>query len=118
MITLPDPTASVHRLEAFRNRSESPPSDAAITPITVLDSTKTTAHYLARRLHIVFNDLSLPQHIPSDWLQPGPEGLSFRSLSVREADKFVLAIEDLAHGFRPQRPTVSPNQLTFDLGDV
>jgi hypothetical protein len=80
--------------------------DSAITP-----TPKSTAHYLARRLEIVFNDLGLLPHIPSDWLQPGPDGLAFRSLTVREADKFTLAIEDVAHGYRPPRTTVSPDQL-------
>ena len=81
-----------------------------ITPITPPDSGKTTAH-LARRLHVVFNDLDLLEHLPPDWLQPGADGLSFRQLSVREADKLTLAVEDLAHGYRPRRPSVSPDQL-------
>ena len=79
-----------------------------ITPITQ-DSTKGTAHYLARRLQQVFNDLGLLSHVPSDWLQPGPDGLSFRTLSVREADKLTLAVEDLAQG-PPPSTTVSPDQ--------
>lgn len=82
-----------------------------ITPIAPPDSNKCTAHYLARRLHVVFHDLDLLEHLPSDWLQPSPDGLSFRPLSVREADKLVLAIEELAQGRLAQRPTVSPNQL-------
>ena len=70
-----------------------------------------TARYLTRRLHVVFNDLDLLDHIPSGWLQPGPDGLSFRPLSVLEADKLTLAVEDLAHGYRPRRPSAGPNQL-------
>ena len=58
------------------------------------------------------------QHLPAGWVQPGPEGLLFGPLSVREADKLVLAIEDVAHGYRPRTPSVSPEQLTFDLGDL
>ena len=57
------------------------------------------------------------QHLPAGWVQPGPEGLLFGPLSVREADKLVLAIEDVAHGLTTD-PSVSPEQLTFDLGDL
>ena len=50
---------------------------------------------------MVFDDLGLFSHMPLDWLQPGPDGLSFRPLSVREADELTLAVEDLAHGCTP-----------------
>ena len=33
--------------------------NAVITPITPPDFSKSTAYYLARRLHVVFNDLGL-----------------------------------------------------------
>jgi hypothetical protein len=107
--TLPEPAGSQTQFATTRNQSEPPPSDAVIAPIN--PQTKGTAYYLARRLQAVFNDLGLLHHIPSDWLQPSPEGLSFRSLNVREADKLTLAVEDLAHGYRPPRPSVSPDQL-------
>ena len=110
MSTLPEPVASQRQSAASRNQSE-PPLDAVVTPITRQDSTKTTAHYLARRLQVVLKDLGLLAHIPSDWLQPGPEGLHFRHLSVREADRLVLAIEDLAQRPPPSRRSVSPDQL-------
>ena len=72
----------------------------------------TTCDYLARRLNRVFNDLGLLPHIPGDWLQPSPEGLGFRPITVQEADKLVLAIEDLAHGYKPpRRSDVNPDQL-------
>ena len=79
-----------------------------IAPIN--PQTNGTAYYLARRLQAVLNDLGLLSHIPSDWLQPGPDGLSFRPLSVLEANKLTLAVEDLAHGYRPRRPSAGPNQ--------
>ena len=79
--------------------TESPERSAVIAPFRQQDSSNTTtAHYLARRLHVALNDLGFRPHIPSDWPQPSPEGLSFRSLSVREAEKFILAVEDLALG--------------------
>jgi len=93
------------------NEPEPLERNAVIAPITPPDSSKSTAYYLARRLQAVFNDLGLLSHIPSDWLQPGSNGLSFRPLSVHEADKLTLAVEDLAHDYRPRRPSVSPDQL-------
>jgi hypothetical protein len=108
--TLPEPAASQRHSDSA-NKREPLDRNAVITPITPEDSTKTTAHYLARRLRVVFTDLGLLEHIPSDWLQPGPDGLSFRPLSVREADKLTLAVEELAHDYRPRRPRVSPDQL-------
>lgn len=113
MSTLPEPVTPHHSFALSRDQSESPPNDAVVTPITPQDSTKTTAYYLARRLHLALHDLGVLQHIPPDWLQPGPDGLSFRPLSVREADKLTLALEDLAHGYRPPRPSVDPDQLSL-----
>ena len=84
--------------------------NATISSIAV-SRPMTTCDYLARRLNRVFNDVGLLPHLPRDWLQPSPEGLGFRPLTVQEADRFVLAVEDLAHGYRPRRPSVSPDQL-------
>jgi len=110
MSTLPEPATP--SFVSSRNQSESQPSHAVITPITP-PAAKTTAWYLARRIHVVLQDLGLLDHIPSGWLQPGPDGLSFRPLSVREADKLTLALEDLVHGYRPPRPSVDPDQLSL-----
>ena len=111
MSTLPGPVTPQTALPASSNRSELPPSDAVITRITQQDPTKTTAHYLAHRLQAVFNDLGLLSHVPSDWLQPSPGGLSFRPLSVREADQLTLAVEDLAYGYRLRRPSPGTHQV-------
>lgn len=92
------------------NQSESQTSGALIRTITRL-GTRTTEFYLARRLNLALHDLELVQHVPSGWVQVTPGGLSFASLNVREADKFVLAIEDLALGRPPSSPTVNPDQL-------
>jgi hypothetical protein len=110
MSTAPDPLPS--SVEGLPANPVVIPTDrnAEILPITASQPTMTTAHYLARRLHLVFHDLGLLEHIPSDWLQPSPEGLSFRSLSVSEADKFVLAVEDVAYGYKGQGPSACPNQ--------
>jgi len=118
MNTLPEPAASRRLFGAFRNRGKSPQSDAVITPITQHDSAKTTAHFLAHRLAVALSDLGLSSHVPTDWLQPSPDGLAFRSLSVHEADWLVLALEDLAEGHESTGPPiVYPDQLSFDLSD-
>jgi hypothetical protein len=104
-----DPLATPHGLS---DEGGHPADRGAATIMSIPQRVHlTTCDYLARRLQAVFNDLGLFSHIPSDWLQPGPDGLSFRPLSVREADKLTLAVEDLAQGYRPQRPSVSPDQL-------
>lgn len=110
MSTLPEPRASQRQSDSVDEKEPLDRSAVIVRITPPQDSTKTTAH-LARRLHMVFNDLGLLDHIPSDWLQPSPEGLSFRTLSVREANKFVLAVEDTVHGRPVQRPTVNPDQL-------
>jgi hypothetical protein len=86
--------------------------DAAITPISSHPELK-TSHYLARRLLLAFHDLGLIESVPNGWLQPGPDGLAFGALSVREADKLVLAIEDLANGGRRHVSDPGPNQPTL-----
>lgn len=100
--------------KSIRGNATSP--DSAITATTPAESTKSSAYYLARRLQAVINDLGLLPHIPSGWLQPCPEGLSFGSLSVRQADRLVQAVEDVAQGYKPRRPSASPNQLSL-FGD-
>jgi hypothetical protein len=110
MSSAPEPAASQRHSDSV-NETEPLDRNAVISRITPPNSSKSTAYYLARRLYVVFNDVGLGPHIPSDWLQPGPEGgLSFRSLSLREADRLVLAIEDLAQG-GPPSTTVNPDQL-------
>jgi hypothetical protein len=86
--------------------------DATITSISSHPE-RATAHYLARRLLLAFHDLGLSESIPRGWLQPGPDGLAFRALTVREADKLVLAIEDLANGGRRHVSGPGPNQPTL-----
>jgi hypothetical protein len=107
--TLSEPAAPQPHLDSV-NEAEPLERNAVITPISKQDSTKSTAHYLARRLHAVFNDLGLRAHIPPDWLQPGSSSLSFRPLRVQEADKLTLAVEDLAYGYKARRRSAGPNQ--------
>ena len=95
--------------ESIRVKTANP--DSAATSNTAQDPTKTTAWYLARRLHLALHDLGLLDHFPSDWVQPSLDGLSFRPLSVHEADRLVLAVEDLALGRLNNRPSPGTNQL-------
>jgi hypothetical protein len=94
--------------KSIRVKTASP--DSAVTSTTAQDPTKTTAWYLARRLRLALHDLGV-LHVPPEWMQATPEGISFRSLSVREADKLTLAVEDLALGRRTAPATPGPNQL-------
>jgi len=93
------------------NQSESPARSAVIRPISPQDPTKTTAWYLGRRLHLALHDLGVLEHVPSRWVRVTPEGLSFGTLSVREADKLVLVLEDLTQSRPACQPTENPDQL-------
>ena len=109
MSSAPDPLAAPSDADTVDGVVPSE-GNATISSIAV-SRPMTTCDYLARRLNRVFNDLGLLPHIPPRWLQPGPDGLSFRPLSVHEADKLTLAVEDLADGYEAPRPSVSPDQL-------
>jgi hypothetical protein len=111
MSTAPNPLPSEDG--SSTNEDVIPPArDALVTGITPQDSTKGTAYYLGRRLRLALHDLGLLQHVTSGWVQVSRGGLSFASLSVSEADKLVLVLEDLAQ-CRPttRGPRVSPDQL-------
>lgn len=79
----------------------------SIRPATGLS----TSDYLARRLDRVINDLGLMPHVPTGWVRAQADGLTFGYLTIIQADKFVLAIEDLALGHSSRRLTVTPGQL-------
>jgi hypothetical protein len=55
--------------------------------------------------------LGLTEHIPAGWIDSGSEGLFFRFLSVREAYKLVLVVDDAANSYRAPSPRAGPNQL-------
>ena len=67
-----------------------------------------TSDYLARRLDRVINDLGLMPHVPAGWVQAQVDGLAFRCLTIVQADKFVLAVEDLALSYSTRRRKVTP----------
>lgn len=108
MDTLPGASASPFRSNAGKADKHCT-GDAVISP-TAPRVTK----YLARRMELVLDDLGLLLFLPAGWVQAGPSGLVFGSLNLREADKFVLAVEDLHSG----RSTAAPgsagcNQLSL-----
>lgn len=87
-------------------------TDPATTP---LDPTKSTAYSLAHRLHLALHDLGILRHVPSEWWKASPEGLSFRTLGLREADEFVLALEDVVLARTASEPLVSPRPASVVL---
>ena len=110
-----EPAAPQPHLDSV-NHGESQTSDALIiTPISQQDPTKTTAHYLGRRLWRVLFDLDLDRKL-SGWITPVPDGIEFAALSIRQVDALVLALEDVVAGRKISYSTPNPNQLTFDLG--
>lgn len=96
MTAEPDPSATPYTGNTT-GEVTIPAEDATVTSITSVPS-NTTTHYLARRLVLAFRDLGFREQIPSDWIQPCADGIAFRSLNLRDADKLVLAFEDLVRG--------------------
>jgi hypothetical protein len=74
---------------------------------------KQTACWLARRLALAMCDLGLSEILPNYSAAPTAEGLSFRSLTLRQADQLVRALEDLARHHEPKRPVPGPGQLSL-----
>ena len=71
------------------------------------------AGHLIRRLRVVLLDLGLDGMVPNDWVEPSIDGLSFSSLSLRQADQLVRALEDLATDYEPEVSTPGPDQLSL-----
>jgi hypothetical protein len=98
--------------DGLTDRGAKPPSEgeAAITRISNPPK-RTTAHYLARRLLRAFHDLGIAREIPTGWVRAESDGLVFGNLTVSQADKLVLAVEDLALCRRSFPADPGPNQL-------
>jgi hypothetical protein len=71
------------------------------------------ADHLARRFRVVLLDLGLDGTVPNDWVERSIDGLSFSSLSLRQADQLVRALEDLATDYEPEVSTPGPDQLSL-----
>ena len=76
-----------------------------------------TQRALARRFNLVLFDLGVDGIVPNNWVMATEDGLAFKQLSLRDADRLVRALEDLAVGCEPDRATPGPNQLSlFERG--
>ena len=76
-----------------------------LTADTVPDRPEWTAAF-ERRIRLALSDLGV--RLPADWLSVDAEGnVSFAPLSRGDADRFVLAVEDVLERL-PARPAVRP----------
>jgi hypothetical protein len=69
------------------------------------------ASHLARRLQIALFDLGLDQIVPDGWISPTSDGVAFNLLTLRQADRLVRALEDVALDYEAQGPKAGPGQL-------
>ena len=72
-----------------------------------------TTSWLAKRLWVATFDLGLSEILPDRWTTPTADGLTFGTLSIRQADRFVQALEDLAFDHEPVMPAPGPGQLSL-----
>jgi hypothetical protein len=103
-----DVIIAAHDLAPIRETSQS-------TQPRLNDETQ-RAVCLIRRLERVFLDLGLDRTVPDGWVEPSIDGLSFSSLTLRQADQLVRALEDLAVDHDPEVPEPGPGQLSL-FGD-
>jgi hypothetical protein len=66
---------------------------------------------LVRRIQIAFFDLGLDRVVPTGWAVPTEGGVAFETLTLKQADQLVRALEDLALDYEGQRPKAGPEQL-------
>jgi|GEM_PF-5706974 len=71
------------------------------------------ANCLIKRLRVVLLDLGLDRTVPDGWVEPSIDGLSFSFLTLRQADRLVRALEDLAIDHGPEVPEPGPGQLSL-----
>ena len=72
--------------------------------------------HLARRLVRALFDLGLDQVLPGGWVSSSCEGLTFGQLTLRQADRLILVLEDVAAEYEPESPEPGPGQLSlFDV---
>jgi hypothetical protein len=112
MSTAPSPSPSPDGLTTNRVVEPPPEGEASITPISNPPK-RTTADYLARRLLLAFQDLGIACEIPIGWVRAESGGLVFGNLTEAQADKLVLAVEDLALGHQAAVASPGPNQLSL-----
>ena len=98
------------------------PTGEIISPTanpSLIDETRTDvvghqrADSLTKRLRVVLLDLGLDGMVPNDWVEPSIDGLSFSFLTLRQADRLVRVLEDLAIDHGPEVPEPGPGQLSL-----
>ena len=71
------------------------------------------AEHLSTRLRGVLFDLGLDGTVPPNWAVPTGQGVAFESLTLRQADVLVKALEDLEADCHRPVPEPGPNQLSL-----
>ena len=82
------------------------------------------ARFLNRRFNGALNDLGLLERLSSNWVTPVCSGWYFSPFSHHQADKLVVALEDLAvvleragqADYRSAGAFPGPGQQAFDFG--
>ena len=85
-------------------------SDQSKPTVTVPAELMNTQRALTRRLNLALFDLGLDEVVPNNWATPTPGGLAFKQLTLRQADRLVRALEDLAADYQPETFTPGPNE--------
>ena len=83
------------------------------------------ARFLNRRFNGALYDLGLLERLPSSWVTPVCSGWYFSPFIHHQADKLVVALEDLAvvleragqADYRRAGAFPGPGQQAFDFGD-
>jgi hypothetical protein len=106
-----------HDLASIRETSQS--NQAGLISETDRDAIgHQRADHLARRFRVVLLDLGLDGTVPNGWVKASTDGLNFSSLTLRQADQLVRALEDLAVNHEAEVPEPGPGQLSLFGGDL
>jgi hypothetical protein len=92
-------------------------SDQAEPTVEIPAEKMNTHRALARRLNLVLFGLGLDEVVPNNWVMPTEHGFFFADLSVRQADRLIRALEDMAADYKPETFTAGPDQLGFFDGE-
>ena len=91
---------------------------------SLIDETRTDvvghqrADSLTKRLRVVLLDLGLDGVVPNCWVEASIDGLNFSSLTLKQADRLVRALEELAVDHVVEVPEPGPGQLSLFEGGL
>lgn len=105
-----DPLVSGRASRELSHRNGANQARAAATP-------KSPAQYLVRRLRSVLFDLRLDQLL-AGWASPISTGLRFQTLTLKEAEALVRALEDVIGYRSPISTHPSPGSRQLRLFDI